>query len=51
MLQILREESLTHAIDSHPDTGKIPETNIAFAKAKGLAYMQLMRAACFATNN
>lgn len=51
MLQILREESLTRAIDSHPDTLKIPEMNIAFAKAKGLACMQLMREACFATNN
>ena len=51
MLQILREESLTRAIDSYPDTSTIPETNIAFAKAKGLAYMQLMRAACFAINN
>ncbi len=51
MLQILREESLTRAIASYPDTGTIPETNIAFAKAKELAYMQLMRAACFAINN
>jgi hypothetical protein len=48
MLQILREESLTLAINNYPDTGKIPEKNIAFAQAKGLAYMKLLREACFA---
>jgi hypothetical protein len=46
MLQILREESVTLATDNHPDPSKIPEVNIAFARAKGLAYMQSLRAAC-----
>lgn len=45
MLQILREESLTKAIASYPDTLKIPEKNIAFARHKGLAYMQELLAA------
>lgn len=46
MLHILREESLSRAIESYPDTNKIPEKNIAFAKQKGLLYMQTLRAAC-----
>jgi uncharacterized protein len=46
MLQILREESVSRAIDSYPDTQKIPENNMAFARQKGLAYMQSLRAAC-----
>ncbi len=46
MLQILREESLSRAIDSHPDTLKIPENNIAYARQKGLAQMELLKDAC-----
>ena len=46
MLHILREESVSRAIDSYPDTAKIPERNTAFARQKGLAYMQSLRAAC-----
>jgi uncharacterized protein len=46
MLHILREESVSRAIDSYPDTQKIPEKNMAFAREKGLAYMQRLRAAC-----
>jgi hypothetical protein len=45
MLQLLREESVSKAIASYPDTHKIPERNIAFAKQKGLAYMQALFAA------
>lgn len=40
MLHILREESLTKAIDSYPDIENVPERNIAFTKEKGLFYMQ-----------
>lgn len=47
ILHILREESLSRVIDSHPDTMKIPENNIAFTRQKGLAQMQLLREACF----
>ncbi|HEY0040571.1 MAG TPA: DUF1415 domain-containing protein [Flavisolibacter sp.] len=46
MLHILREESVSRAIDSYPDTLKIPEKNMAFARGKGLPYMQSLRAAC-----
>ena len=51
MLHILREESVSRAIDSYPDTGKIPEKNLAFAREKGLAYMQRLRAACMEISN
>ncbi|MES2880896.1 MAG: DUF1415 domain-containing protein [Bacteroidota bacterium] len=40
MLHILREESVSRAIDSHPDTKKIPANNIAFARAKGESHMR-----------
>lgn len=46
MLHILREESLSRAIDSYPDTMMIPEKNTAYTRQKGLAYMQRLRAAC-----
>ena len=46
MLHILREESVSRAIDSYPDTQKISEKNMAFTREKGLAYMQSLRAAC-----
>lgn len=45
MLHLLREESVSKAIDSYPDTHKIPERNIAFTKEKGLAYMQALLSA------
>lgn len=47
MLHFLREESLSKAIDSHPDIDGVPERNIAFANEKGLTYMQQLLAACF----
>lgn len=46
MLHILREESLTRAIDAHPDAENIPLQNIAFTTKKGLQYMQLLKDAC-----
>ncbi|HEV7329425.1 MAG TPA: DUF1415 domain-containing protein [Flavisolibacter sp.] len=46
MLQILREESVSKAVDSYPGTQKIPERNVAFARQKGLPYMQALLAAC-----
>lgn len=47
MLHFLREDSLTKAIDSHPDIDGVPQQNIAFAQEKGLTYMQQLLAACF----
>ncbi len=46
MLHILREESVSRAVDSHPNVDDIPEKNIAFATKKGLAAMQALRNAC-----
>lgn len=46
MLQILREESVSRVTDRYPDTKQIPAVNIAFARQKGLAFMQRLRAAC-----
>ncbi|MEP6796151.1 MAG: DUF1415 domain-containing protein [Saprospiraceae bacterium] len=47
MLHILREESITQAIENYPDPEGIPKRNIEYANQKGLRYMQLLRAACF----
>ena len=44
MLHILREESVSRAVDSIPGAHKIPERNIAFARQKGLVYMQTLLA-------
>jgi uncharacterized protein len=44
MLHILREESVSRAVDSYPGSHKIPERNIAFARQKGLVYMQALLA-------
>lgn len=46
MLHLLREDSLEKALRffSHPEM--IPENNIAFARSKGLAYMQMLLASC-----
>lgn len=46
MLHILREESVTRAVESFPGVDDIPNKNIAFATQKGLDYMQKLRAAC-----
>jgi uncharacterized protein len=46
MLHILREESVSRAVDSYPGIENIPQRNMDFARDKGLAYMQRLRAAC-----
>ena len=46
MLHILREDSVTRAVEKYPNVDDIPTQNIRFAQAKGLAYMQQLRAAC-----
>lgn len=46
MLHILREESVSRAVDGHPDIEAVPNNNIQFAKEKGLVYMQELLAAC-----
>ncbi|MBK8557452.1 MAG: DUF1415 domain-containing protein [Lewinellaceae bacterium] len=46
MLHIIREDSITAALENYPGAENIPEHNIAFAQQKGLLYMQMLRAAC-----
>ena len=46
MLHLLREESLSRAIDSYPGTEKIPKQNILYAQQKGLVYMKMLRESC-----
>lgn len=44
MLHLLREESVTKALQFFPHAENIPDTNIAFARKKGLQFMQLLLA-------
>jgi uncharacterized protein len=46
MLHFLREDSVSKAVDTHPNIDDVPAQNIAFAKEKGLDYMQKLFAAC-----
>ncbi len=46
MIHILREDSITAALENFPDPEGIPERNIEYAHQKGLKYMQLLRLAC-----
>lgn len=46
MLHILREDSITEALEHFKDPEKIPERNISFARSKGVAYLESLRAAC-----
>lgn len=50
MLHLLREESVTRAVENFPDPEGIPERNMAFARDKGLKHMQLLWAACLNTD-
>ncbi|MEO6537111.1 MAG: DUF1415 domain-containing protein [Ferruginibacter sp.] len=46
MLHLLREQSVTLAIENFPGTENIPKNNIKFTKAKGLITMQNLLKAC-----
>jgi uncharacterized protein len=46
MLHVLREDSVSEAVDNYPDAEGIPDRNVAYAREKGLAYMAKLRAAC-----
>ena len=46
MLHILREESITKALENFDDPDSIPEKNIDFAKTKGIEYMKMLAASC-----
>lgn len=49
MLHLLREASVTKAVDNYPGIKNIPQQNIAFATKKGLEHMQLLKDACMNT--
>src|SRR5882757_3742464 len=49
MLHLLREESITKALEHYSQPEKIPERNINFAREKGLAYMRMLREQCLKT--
>lgn len=40
VIQILRESSVSRAVETYPDTLKIPERNAAYANEKGLVFMK-----------
>lgn len=42
VLHLLREDSISRAIDSHPDIDAIPDRNIQVARALGLPHMQML---------
>ncbi len=46
MLHLLREESIDKALEQYKNPGNIPDTNINFAREKGLVYMKMLRDAC-----
>lgn len=46
IIQILREASITKAIDNFKDIEGIPDRNIAFANRVGLEHMIMLRNAC-----
>lgn len=46
MLHILREASIDKALKHYSHPEDIPNTNIAFAKDKGLTYMKMLRDSC-----
>lgn len=46
MLHFLREESVSFAVDSHPDIDDVPQRNIRFTQEKGLQFMKELLASC-----
>lgn len=47
MLHLLRESSLEHAINSHPNPESIPERNIKLTRELGLTKMQALLQTCY----
>ncbi len=47
MLHILREESLTKAIDAHPDVNAIPERNVSLLNQIGSSKLRALLFSCF----
>ena len=47
MFHLLRENSVSLAVDTYPNIEDVPEQNMLYARKKGLVYMQALREACF----
>lgn len=47
MLHLLREESITRALEHYREPGNIPVRNMQFAREKGAVYMNMLRDSCF----
>ncbi|MEO7176934.1 MAG: DUF1415 domain-containing protein [Saprospiraceae bacterium] len=47
MLHLLREESISKALEHFEGAEEIPERNIEFARAKGMQFMKVLRDSCF----
>lgn len=50
MLHLLREDSVSRALDNYPDPQAIPERNVALMRRLGNARLDAERAACQAAN-
>ena len=46
MLHLLRESSIDKVLEHYNHPAKIPDTNIQFARKKGLIYMKMLRDTC-----
>ena len=46
ILHFLREDSVSIAVDSHPDIDAVPERNIVFTQGKGIQFMKELLASC-----
>lgn len=47
MLHLIRESSLKMALENYPDAEKVPERNIAFARAEGIDVMKARLDRCY----
>ncbi|MDX1906775.1 MAG: DUF1415 domain-containing protein [Bacteroidia bacterium] len=47
MIHLLREDSVSLAVDTHPDIDRVPERNVAYLRALGLEEVRSRRARAF----
>ena len=51
MLHLLRETSIEHAVNNHPDIDSIPQRNIKLTQSLGSAKLQSLLASCYPTKS
>lgn len=51
ILHLLRENSITAAVEGHPNPGTIPERNISLARSLGKAHLQTLLTSCVNAKN